>query len=1032
MSKNLLILTCLLLVTCFSAFAQKLVTGTVTDEAGASLPGVNILVKGTSIGTVTDANGLYSISVSDDAARDGVLVISFIGYATREEPISNRTSISIGLQPDVQTLNEVVVVGYGTTDVKDLTGSVVNLNTKGLPQAANSSINGQLQGRIAGLNIGQVSTQPGGRLNVNIRGQGTPLYVIDGVPIFNSRAPEPNINSYSNAAELGFSGGIDRDPLNSINPADIESITVLKDASAAAIYGSAAANGVILITTKKGKADGRVTLDYRGSYTVQTPKKYYDLLNATEFMQQQVRLSYDRFLNTNNLAPYGNSTGNPVFTPGFTFGEMQAAGVGTDWMGMMMRNGRVHEENVALSGGTAATKVYTAFNLFDNKAILENSDFTRFSGRMNIEQKIGERVKLGINLTMSQTNSNNASSGAGGQGEKFNSLQAAYAFSPALGVYDENGNFTRTLNTQITNPAAFLTIKDKLRSSRFFINPNLEVKITDDIKLNVVGGIDKQKADRKLFLPAKAQNFLFPDGIAQLATSAVNNYSAETYATYSKVLGDHDVSVVLGGGYYKSFDERFDAQGVGFFTDALGYDNIGLATNIARNFIGSNRSPDLIKISQFLRANYSYKSKYYLTFTARNDGSSNFAANKKWGFFPGISAAWRIKSEDFLEGIEAVSDLKLRAGFGTVGNDANLNAIALYSSTGGQYLIGNTYYPSVSLSQLENPDLSWETVKTINLGLDYSFFSNRVSGSLEFFRADRLDILTVTQLPINNAVSSFNTNLGGSQRRQGIDFSITTKNVQGPLTWETSINFSTFKNRWLTRNPFITLQSYENVDDRTDVVYGWRTQGIIKSNTERPAYMSNARLGNIVYEDVNGDGVLDVKDVVRLGNTTPKLLFGFGNKFGFKGFDLDVFIYGRLQNYQVNDLAGFYDPGRIGVPQGLNTLVDIKNVWSNDNTEGIYPGVAADAYTGSNPSGNNNFYRKNVDFARIRNITLGYTFNTNKAIKMARVFFDVQNVALFTNYDGFDPELAAGLAPNANPNPYPPAISTTVGVNLTF
>lgn len=1028
MSKNLLTLVCLLIFACLPAFAQKLVTGKVTDEEGMSLPGVNILVKGTSIGTVTDASGVYSISVSDETGNGGVLVISFIGYATREEPISNRTQIDISLVPDVRTLSEVVVVGYGTTEVKDLTGSVVNLNTKGLPQAANSSINGQLQGRIAGLNIGTVSAQPGGRLNVNIRGQGTPLYVIDGVPIFNARAPEPGINSYSNAAELGFSGGIDRDPLNSMNPADIESITVLKDASAAAIYGSAAANGVILVTTKKGKADGRVTVDYRGSYTVQTPKKYYDLLNATEFMQQQVRLSYDRFLNTNNLPPYGTSTANPVFTPRFTFAEMQGAGIGTDWLDMMMRNGKVHEQNIALSGGTENTKVYTSFNIYDNVAILENSDFARYSGRMNIEQKIGNRVKLAVNLTMSQTNSNNASSGAGGQGEKFNSLQAAYAFSPALEVYDANGNFTRTLNTQITNPGAFLIIDDKLRSTRFFVNPNLEVKITNDLKVNVVGGVDKQKSDRKVFVPAKAQNFLFPDGIAQLATAGVNNYSAESYLTYTKVFGDHDFSVVAGGGYYKNFFERFDAQGVGFFTDALGYDNIGLATNIARNFIGSERSPDQVKISQFLRANYSYKSKYYLTFTARNDGSSNFAANKKWAFFPGVSGAWRIKSEDFLSVADAVSDLKLSAGYGTVGNDGNLNAIALYSSAGGQYLIGNTYYPSVSLSQLENPDLSWETVRTTNIALDFAFFKDRISGRLELFRTDRLDIITVTPLPINNAVSSFNTNQGGSQRRQGIDFSFTTKNVQGPLTWETSFNISTYANRWLTRNPFITLQSYENVDDRTDVVYGWRTLGIITNDAERPVYMPNARLGNIIYEDANGDGVLDVKDVVRLGNTNPKWLFGFGNKFGYKGFDLDVFIYGRLQNYQLNDLAGFYDPGRIGVPQGLNTLVDIKNVWSNDNPTGIYPGVAADAYTGSNPSGNHNFYRKSTSFARIRNITLGYTFNTNKVVRMARIFFDVQNVALFTNYPGFDPELAA----SNTPNPYPPAVSTTVGVNLTF
>lgn len=1025
MRTTLLVISCLVFAWS-AAVAQKTVTGKISDEKGNVLPGANVLLKGTTTGTVTDANGSYTISVSDEMAAQGVLSFSFIGYTSRDEVIGNRTVVDISLAPDIRTLNEVVVVGYGTMEQKDITGSVVSMTTENLPKTANASINGQLQGRIAGLNISTPSAQPGGRLNVNIRGQGTPLYVIDGVPIFNARAPEPNINSYSNAAELGFNGGIDRDPLNALNPSDIESITVLKDASAAAIYGSAAANGVILITTKKGKASGGITTEYRGSYTVQVPKDYYNMLNATEFMQQQVRLSYDQFLNTNNLPPYGNSTATPVFTPRFSFADMAAAGIGTDWLDLLMRNGSIHEHNVSVSGGNENTRVYTAFNFFDNTAVLENSDFVRYSGRVNVEQKIAKWLKLSLNMTMSQTNSNNASTGNGGQGEKFNSLQAAYAFSPALGIYDDEGRYTRTLNTQITNPAAFLIIDDKLRSSRLFVNPNLEFQLTDNLKINLVGGADKQKADRKLFVPAKAQNFLFPDGIAQLASSSVQNYSAEGYATYAKTFGDHDLSVVLGGGYYKSFDERFDAQGVGFFTDALGYDNIGLATNTARNFIGSNRSPDAIKISQFFRANYSYRSKYYLTLTARNDGSSNFAANKKWGFFPGISGAWRVNAEPFLAGASVISNLKIRAGYGTVGNDANLNAIALYSSAGGQFLIGDVYYPSVSLAQLENPDLSWETVKTTNIGIDFGFLNDRISGSIELFRADRSDILTITPLPINNAVSSFNTNLGGSQRRQGIDFSVTSQNVQGALGWETTLNVSTYNNRWLERNPYITLQPYEKTQDRTDAVYGWRTLGILTSDSERPSYMPNARLGNIIYDDVNADGVLDVKDVVLLGYSSPKWLFGVGNRFTFRGFDLDVFIYGRVKSYQQNDLSGFYTPGRIGVPQGLNTLKDIKDVWSNDNPDGIYPGVASDAYTGSNPSGNNDFYRQSVSFARIRNITLGYSLNPKRILRSARFFVEVQNIALLTNYNGYDPELAQ-IA-----NPYPPATSTTAGLDLTF
>ena len=406
----------------------------------------------------------------------------------------------------------MVVVGYGTQQKKDITGSVVSIKTDNLPQTANTSINNLLQGRAAGLNLDLRSAQPGGRLNVNIRGSANPpLYVIDGVPIFNNRAAEPAIVSFGSAVETGFNGGIDRDPLSNLNPSDIESITVLKDASATAIYGSAAANGVILITTKKGKADGKVTTEYRGSYTVQTPKDYFTLLNAKEFMQQQVRLAKDNFLYLANAAPYGTSTPG-VFTPLFTQAQIDAAGAGTDWLGLLMRDGSINEHNVAVSGGTDKTRIYTSFNYYDNKAIVENSDFVRYTGRVNLDQKISDRIKLSVQMTMSQVNSNNQSTGGNGGGgsEKYNSLQTAYVYAPYLSIYDSVGKYTKTLNTQITNPAAFLIIKDKLRTNRFFAAPNLEIKILNNLKINLVGGIDKTKSDRKFFFPLKRKTIFFP------------------------------------------------------------------------------------------------------------------------------------------------------------------------------------------------------------------------------------------------------------------------------------------------------------------------------------------------------------------------------------------------------------------------------------------------------------------------------------------------------------------------------------------
>jgi TonB-linked SusC/RagA family outer membrane protein len=1004
---------------------QKTITGRVLDANNQPLPGVTVSVKGKTTSVTTREKGEFSIQA--DAAD--ILVFTSVSFSPHEQPVGAGNSLNIILSTLAANMNEVVVVGYGTQRKKDVTGSITTIKTANLPQTANTSINNLLQGRAAGLNLDLRSAQPGGRLNVNIRGaSGPPLYVIDGVPLFNNTSAEPAIVSFGSTVETGFNGGIDRDPLSTLNPADIESVDVLKDASATAIYGSAASNGVILITTKKGKADGRITTDYRGSYTQQTPKKYFDLLDARGFMEQQVRLAKDKFLYDNNLPPYGNSTSTPVFTPLFTQAQIDAAGKGTDWLDLLMRNGNIQEHNVAVSGGNDKTRIYTSFNYYNNKAIVENSDFVRYTGRVNLEQKISDRIKLSVNLTMSQVNSNNASTGNGGNSEKYNSLQAAYAFSPAIGIYDNNGSYTKTLNTLITNPAAYLIINDKLRTNRFFAAPNLEIKILDNLKLNLVGGIDKTTSDRKFFLPTEARNYLFPQGFAQLSSQMVANYSTEGYVTYSTSFGDHSLSLVGGGGYYKSFNESQAMQGVGFFTDALGYNNIGLATDRDKTLIQSFRSPDVVKISQFFRANYSYQSKYVLTINARNDGSSSFAENKKWGFFPGVSGAWRIHEESFMSNVKAISDLKLRIGYGTTGNDAGINALALYSNGGGNFLIGNTFYPSVALSQLANPDLSWETMRTANIGIDYGFFNGRITGAIDLYRRDRLDMLTTVPLPANNAVNTFNVNLG-SQRTEGFEFSLNTINLPGAFRWESAFNIATYKTHWLERNPYNALQPYQHADDRTDIVYGWKTNGIIQGAAGIPAYMANAKPGNIIYQDLQDkDGKLDVNDVVRLGYTTPKWSFGLDNRFNFKNFDLDIFIYGKLKQYMSNNLSGFYDAARMAGTDAQNTLTDIKRVWTADNPTGNLPGVASNPYNGANPSGTNDFYFQNVNYLRVRNITLGYTVAPKKLVRSVRLFVDVQNVALWTNYKGYDPEIAAGN----EGNPYPQTLSTTVGVNISF
>jgi hypothetical protein len=472
-------------------------------------------------------------------------------------------------------------------------------------------------------------------------------------------------------------------------------------------------------------------------------------------------------------------------------------------------------------------------------------------------------------------------------------------------------------------------------------------------------------------------------------------------------------------------------QGADFFTDALGFNNIGLATNRDKTLMMSNRSVDNIKYSWFSRINYSYKSKYILSLLGRVDASSSFAPNKKYGFFPGISGSWRISQENFLASNKIISDLKLRVGYGEVGTDPGLNALSLYGTGGGTFVIGNTTYPSVALSQLANPDLSWETLKNINVGIDYELWKGRISGSIDLFRNDRVDIVRQVRLPDNNAVIFYNTNQGGSQRTQGIEFTVNSKNFTGKFRWETSFNISTYNNHWLERSPYQVLNSFEKENDRTDIVYGWQTNGIIQTAAQKPAYMPNARLGNILYVNQNKDNVLDANDVVVLGYTTPKWSFGLGNRFSYMNFDLDVFLYGRIKQNMTNNLSGFYAADRLGIAAGQNTLVDIKNVWSADNPTGTLPGIAGNiAVTTGATSG---FYRQNVNYVRFRNITLGYTFNPRKIIHSARLFVDIQNVGLWTNYKGYDPEIQAGSAGTGNDiNVYPQMLSTTFGVSISF
>lgn len=1017
------------------AQAQK-VSGTVTDRTGIPVIGATIMEKGTQNAAVTDLNGQFSLQIQKGAS----IVVSYLGFKQQEVKPTN-APMSIVLEEESNGLDEVVVIGYGTSRRKDITGSVASVNAEKLNSVSSTSVSQMLQGRITGMAATQSSAQPGAGISVNIRGAASPngsnapLYVVDGVPLQTNSSSTPGITTPG----YDYMAGVDRDPLNTINPNDIESIDVLKDASAAAIYGASAANGVVLITTKNGKS-GKPKVEYRSAFTAQLMKDYPEVLNARQFREQANFWTKEYYLYNNKMGLYGD---NPEDLSGYTpvFDNVDGYTADTKWIDEVSRTGYIIDQNLSVNGGTDKTKYFASYNYYDNKGLLKQSGITRHNIRLNLDQEFSKIFKAGIKFSYSNVDANSTSVGTGGNGD--NMIIRTIDYAPDIAVKDENGNYNKSYNKLYTNPVSYTDIKDLTTTERIFIAPTFDLKLYDGLTLRGVGGYDTQSSVRKFFIPKKANNVNAQEGMASLGHSKVVNASAEAFLNYDKTFAEvHHISAVLGAGYYKTINENFGLSGSGFFTDAFGYDNVGIASDKDKEKISSYRA-ERTKMSQFMRANYTYNDRYIFTFTARRDGSSYFAENNKWGIFPSASVAWRISEEAFMDNAEFISNLKLRVGYGATGNENVLgtNSQSLYRS-GYDFLIGSTMHTGLMLTQIENPELKWETDYTFNIGIDYGFFNQRLNGSIEFFNRGVKDLLDYQTLPSNNAVGRVAANIGET-KSQGFEFSLNSDNLTSKeIKWETTLNVSYFKASWVKRNPEVALPEYVGEKDEIDAIYGWKTDGIIRNKSEIPSYMPDANVGNVKYVDLNGDNVLDAKDVVKIGNGNARWMIGLGNTWSWNGFDLNIYFYSAAG---FKKYVGSYNSGtgrtygQIPVAANLgnngnapcNTYTSVMNeVWNSQNGQGWMPGIATNPYDSKNPSGANNFYLQDASYIKLKNITLGYTlpysiFRKSNFIRGARFFVDAQNVATFTSYDGFDPELAAG-------NPYPQALSLSFGFNLNF
>lgn len=1021
-SKKALLLAAFLVVTA-SLMAQTLtVKGTVKDEMG-SVIGASVIIKGTTNGVITDMDGNFTLP---NVPADAIIQVSYIGYKTQEKPAA--PTMEFLMSEDTEMLDEVVVVGYGTQKKSSISGAVASVKADELPTAASASVGSMLRGRAAGMNITQNSATPGASLSISIRGGlsgQAPLVVIDGVP---------QVSSKTVTAGTAYSGGEKDNGLINLNPNDIESIDILKDASAAAIYGSDASGGVILITTKRGKT-GKPDISYSGSVAFQYIKDRPDFMNARDFMIEQNKV-FDELGRGNEKRYTPEQIANFV-------------GNGTDWMDEVTRTGIVQEHNLSLSAGSEKTKYLFSLSYYDHKGIAKNNGMNRITGRLNVDQEINKMLKAGISSTFSQVKYDDVPLGDGRQ-DNSALIYSAMTFIPTVPVYDENGEYSdNPIRDIYPNPVSLLDITDQTTSKDLFISGYLEFKPWDFLSIRATGGFDMKDVQHDQYIPTTTKKGYATNGQASKQNAKTQMNLVNIIANYTQTFNDiHDLSVMAGWEYKKNSWEGMGIVASQFPYDGALMNNIG-SSQQANPSISSNKGAG--EMASFLaRVNYSLAQKYILTFNLRVDGSSNFSREHQWGTFPGVSVAWRMNEEKWLKDVSWLSNLKLRAGVGQTGNAGYLTGInTYYTVSQGAFAPNGSLVNGITMSKLGNDKLKWETLTDYNIGIDFGFFNNRLSGSIDLYQRMRKDVILTRQLMSYHELTTIDYNSAEVYRSRGIDIGIHSVNFDTKdFGWTTDVNFSYYRNHTVERDPEFIPEPYQDMVEDWGNVYGYRTNGLIGMD-EHYNHLPSSGAGAILYEDqysyqldaegnrmrdkdgryirVKGaDGVLDAVDMVVLANSTP-IPFSINNTFRWKNWDANIYLYGSLNGWKVNDLRLQSVYGIEDITYGVNALAEVKNRWSPANPDGYLPGVA-EASSGVNPA-SSDFFLEKAWYLRLDNVSIGYTFPTHwfkDKIRSVRLYLSGRNLCVFTPYKGMDPETGNGIGA------YPNQASFAIGLDVKF
>lgn len=1053
MSKSKFILSIVMFLVAVSVHAIEVV-GKVIDNTGEGLPGASVLVKGTTVGTITDFDGNYKLDVPN--VQKDVLVFSFVGMANKEIPVKGKTTIHVTLEASAIALEEVVAVGYGTTRRRDVTGSVASVKADELSKVPTSDVSQALAGRVAGVQVTQSEGQPGAAVSIRVRGgisitqSNEPLYIIDGFP--------------------------NEDGMSTIDPADIESIDILKDASSTAIYGARGANGVVVITTKSGSNnESKINVSYDTYVGFKNLANKLSVLNPSEF----VLLDYERRRwtdATEGLAGFETNYG--------LFADIDAnyAGrKGVDWQEATLgRTAITQNHRVAIAGGNKDLKYNLSYTYFDDQGLMIGSGFTKHNVKFRVDHNASKKLKVSANV--SYDDAKVYGMGTSENGANYNKMNHILQYRPTVGIKGNDSDLLIGLDPMLMDDDGN-TMQNPLISAReeefnketrtLQMNASLSYEIIKGLTFKNTTGMRYQNVYNTKFFGAESMTAMRTSIQGSIRNTDGGTFQTSNVLTYDGKKRKHKYSALAGQEYVYRWTRWNEMFSNNFKNDDIGLDDMSLGQ------AGTNKSyfnNDDILLSFFGRVNYTYADKYLFTASFRTDASSKFGANEKWGVFPSASAAWRMSEEDFIKNLDIFSDLKFRIGYGKAGN----NRIPTYGSLP---LYGSITYPNGSMTesgyapnQIPNKNLKWESNNTLNVGLDFGFLNQRITVAPEFYLNRSSDLLLNSRIPTSSGWSYMLRNIGETQN-MGVDLAINTVNIEKKdFRWSTTLNLSHNKNKIIAlaeEQSFLVESGFGYnqkdyivaVGQQLGQIYGFKTVGLYQTDDfnydestgkytrkDGVAYKNETdQPGHWKFEDVNGDGKINDDDRTVIGKAAPILYGGMNNTFSYKNFDLSVFLNFSLGNDVFNATKLF---NSLGGRSNKNALAAINsaNRWMTINADGqrvtnpaelnaMNMGKTVAAYTDLE-DGDKHIHSWGVEdgsFLRINNITLGYTFPKAMLKKIfvqnLRLYATANNLYTFTKYSGLDPEVSTrgnGMTPGVDWGAYPKSRSFVFGLNVTF